>query len=89
MNPITIWIIFLTLTDGLYKGDNLVYRYTTYSVSLFSLISILPKLGIDSSKLNVILDYLPFSEYEFAWLLPTFSIYILLLIRSRLKKSIN
>ena len=89
MNPITIWIIFLTLTDGLYKGDNLVYRYTTYSVSLFSLISILPKLGIDSSNLNVILDYLPFSEYEFAWLLPTFSIYILLLIRSRLKKSIN
>ncbi|WP_455515200.1 branched-chain amino acid transport system II carrier protein, partial [Pseudostreptobacillus sp.] len=84
MNPITIWIIFLTLTDKIFDGDILVYRYTTYVVCSFSLLSILPKLGLNLEVINIILSYIPFSKYEFAWFIPTFTLYILLIIRKRL-----
>lgn len=85
MNPITIWIIFLTVTDKIFSGDVLIYKYTTYTVTIFSLLSILPKLRVDLKLLNVILSYIPFSKYEFAWFIPTFTIYILLIIRNKLK----
>lgn len=85
MNPITIWIIFLTVTDKIFGGDVLIYKYTTYTVTIFSLLSILPKLRVDLKLVNVILGYIPFSKYEFAWFIPTFTIYILLIIRNKLK----
>lgn len=85
MNPITIWIIFLTVTDKIFGGDVLIYKYTTYTVTIFSLLSILPKLRVDLKLVNVILSYIPFSKYEFAWFIPTFTIYILLIIRNKLK----
>ena len=85
MNPITIWIIFLTVTDKIFGGDVLIYKYTTYTVTIFSLLSILPKIRVDLKLVNVILSYIPFSKYEFAWFIPTFTIYILLIIRNKLK----
>lgn len=85
MNPITIWIIFLTVTDKIFGGDVLIYKYTTYTVTIFSLLSILPKIRVDLKLVNVILSYMPFSKYEFAWFIPTFTIYILLIIRNKLK----
>ena len=85
MNPITIWIIFLTVTDKIFGGDVLIYKYTTYTVTIFSLLSILPKLRVDLKLVNVILSYIPFSKYEFAWFIPTFTMYILLIIRNKLK----
>lgn len=85
MNPITIWIIFLTVTDKIFGGDVLIYKYTTYTVTIFSLLSILPKIRVDLKLVNVILSYIPFSKYEFAWFIPTFTIYILLIVRNKLK----
>lgn len=85
MNPITIWIIFLTVTDKIFGGDVLIYKYTTYTVTIFSLLSILPKIRVDLKLVNVILSYIPFSKYEFAWFIPTFTIYILLIIKNKLK----
>ena len=85
MNPITIWIIFLTVTDKIFGGDVLIYKYTTYTVTIFSLLSILPKIRVDLKLVNVILSYIPFSKYEFAWFIPTFTMYILLIIRNKLK----
>ena len=85
MNPITIWIIFLTVTDKIFGGDVLIYKYTTYTVTIFSLLSILPKIRVDLKLVNVILSYIPFSKYEFTWFIPTFTVYILLIIRNKLK----
>ena len=86
--PVVISLILLTLGKNFIK-DARVTRFTTYTALIFSVISVLPSLGINSILINNIISVIPLGTSGFLWLTPSLIVFIAALILTSKKNIVN
>lgn len=91
--PVSLILIVLALSEKLFKGDRLVYKATSYTTVLVSVLNVLfdtlQNSGVELGAFYKFLESLPLYSKGLVWVLPAFVVMLLTTVYVNFVKSEN